>query len=120
MVVIRRELPRTSIASPASGLSHRSVEDPPFRGPLDRPLVCSVFMVSSFYFRCLRRTPGRGAVLLLDVHPDGPDEDQQLARHRGEHRLLGLPITDEPATAAVQPVLSIPADRRDLLDTPDL
>src|SRR2546425_13309106 len=47
MVVIRRELPRTSVASPASGLSHRSVEDPPFRGPLDRPLVCSVFMVSS-------------------------------------------------------------------------
>src|SRR6266704_6752451 len=43
MVVIRRELPRTSIASPAMGLSHRSVEDPPFRGPLDRPLVCSVF-----------------------------------------------------------------------------
>ncbi len=44
MVVIRRELPRTSLASPASGLSHRSVEDPPFRGPLDRPLIGSDFI----------------------------------------------------------------------------
>ncbi len=45
MVVIRRELPRTSVARSAMGLSHRSHEDPPFRVPLDRPLVCSVFMV---------------------------------------------------------------------------
>jgi hypothetical protein len=41
MVVIRRELPRTRIASPAMGLSHSSVEDPPFRVLLDRPLACS-------------------------------------------------------------------------------
>src|SRR3989442_2009802 len=118
MVVIRRELPRTSIASPASGLSHRSVEDPPFRGPLDRPLVCSVFMVSSFYFRCLRRTPGRGAVLLLDVHPDGPDEAQQLARHRGDHLLLGLALADQPAIAAVQAVLRLPRGPLDLPPPP--
>src|SRR5881409_1859498 len=100
MVVIRRELPRTSIASPAMGLSHRSVEDPPFRGPLDRPLVCSVFMVPSFDSRYLRRAPRSGPVLLLHVHPDGPDEAQQLARHRGDHLLLGLALADQSAIAA--------------------
>src|SRR5437879_12591438 len=57
MVVIRRELPRTSVASPASGLSHRSVEDPPFRGPLDRPLIGSVFMMSGSDSGVLRRVP---------------------------------------------------------------
>ena len=31
MVVIRRELPRTSNAGRATGLPHRSFEDPPFR-----------------------------------------------------------------------------------------
>src|SRR5437879_9652718 len=39
MVVIRRELPRTSVARPASGLSPRRVEDPSFRVDLYRPLV---------------------------------------------------------------------------------
>src|SRR5207247_11071257 len=36
MVVIRRELPRTSVAGPATGLSRRSAEDPPSRVPPDR------------------------------------------------------------------------------------
>jgi hypothetical protein len=36
MVVIRRELPRTTCASWAWGLSHRIYEDSPFRVPLDR------------------------------------------------------------------------------------
>src|SRR5436309_4071342 len=51
MVVIRRELPRTRVASPAMGLSHRRLEDPPSRVPLGRPRVCSLFMVPPFDFR---------------------------------------------------------------------
>src|SRR5207249_1880271 len=115
LVVLRRELPRTRVASPAMGLSHRSLEDPPSRVPLDRPLVCSVFMVPPFDFRYLRRAPRRGPVLLLYVHSDGPDEAQQLTCHRGDHLLLGLALADQSAIAAVQSVLRLPGDRLDLL-----
>src|SRR2546427_13048258 len=108
MVVIRRELPRTSVASPASGLSHRSVEDRPFRGPLDRPLIGSVFMMGRSDSGGLRRVPRRSPVLLRDMHPDGPDEAQQLARHRGDRLLLGLALADQSAIATVQAVLRLP------------
>ena len=101
MVVIRRELPRTRVASPASGLSHRSVEDPPFRGPLDRPLIGSVFIMCGSDSGGLRRAPRRSPVLLLDMHPDGPDEAQQLTRHRGDHLLLGFALADQSAIATV-------------------
>ena len=100
MVVIRRELPRTRVASPASGLSHRSVEDPPFRGPLDRPLIGSVFMMCGSDSD-LRRAPRRGPVLLLNMHSDGPDEAQQLAGDRGDHLLLGFALADQSAIATV-------------------
>src|SRR2546426_4020005 len=120
MVVIRRELPRTSIAHSAIGLSHRSVEDPPFRGPLDRPLIGSIFIMGGSDSGGLRRAPRRSPVLLLHVHPDGPDEAQQLARHRGDHLLLGLALADQPAIAAVQAVLRLPGDRLDLLAQPGL
>src|SRR2546428_5248364 len=45
MVVIRRGLPRTSVASPASGPSPRNLEDPPFPGPPHRPPIRSLFMM---------------------------------------------------------------------------
>jgi hypothetical protein len=41
MVRIRRELPRTSFAGPAGGLSHRTNEDSPSRVRIDRRLLCS-------------------------------------------------------------------------------
>src|SRR2546428_978504 len=40
IIVIRRELPRTCGANLASGLSHRVLEGPPFRVPLDRRPPC--------------------------------------------------------------------------------
>src|SRR2546422_9237273 len=120
MVVIRRQLPRTSIAHAASGLSHRSVEDPPFRGPLDRPLIGSIFIMGGSDSGGLRRAPRRSPVLLLDMHPDGPDEAQQLARHRGDRLLLGLALADQSAIATVQAVLRLPGDRPDLLAQPGL
>src|SRR5438552_7980528 len=40
MVVSRRELPRTSAAGPAKGLSRRSAEDPPSRVRPDRRPLC--------------------------------------------------------------------------------
>lgn len=50
MVVIRRELPRTNVAGPATGLSHNRYEDPPVRVPLDRPLLCPALIA---FARCL-------------------------------------------------------------------
>jgi hypothetical protein len=44
MVMIRRELPRTTVAGPAMGLSHRINEDPPCRMPFDLRLLRSRFI----------------------------------------------------------------------------
>src|SRR3989449_6264062 len=116
MVVIRRELPRTSVARSARGLSHRSAEGPPFRVPSDRPLIGSMnIMLGS---RCplgLSGAPSRRAQTLLDVYSDRPDEAQQLARDGGDRLLLGLALADQPAVTVVQPVLGLPSDRFDLL-----
>jgi hypothetical protein len=48
--------------------------------------------------------------LLLDVHPDGPDEPQELARDGGHGELLALPARDELPVLAVEPVLRLPGD----------
>ncbi len=53
MVMIRRELPRTTVAGPAMGLSHRIDEDPPCRMPFDRRLLRS---------RCIRLIPSQPLV----------------------------------------------------------
>src|SRR5947208_1300711 len=98
MVVIRRELPRTSVARSARGLSHRSHEDPPFRVPSDRPLIGSMNMtLDSRLPQGLCGAPSCRAQALLDVHPDRPDEAQQLARDGGDHLLLRLALADQPA-----------------------
>ena len=60
MVVIRRELPRTNIAGPATGLSRNRDEDPPVRVPLDRPLICPAIIAVT---RCLPAEPLRHSPL---------------------------------------------------------
>jgi len=96
MVVIRRELPRTSIAGPASGLSHRSHEDPPHRVPSRPSPRPPCFIMPRFFqvFR-LRRTTALDAdrgVSLLDLNTDRPDEPKELPCHGGGHLLLGLSL----------------------------
>ena len=116
MVVIRRELPRTRDASPAKSLSHRTVEDSPFRVPLDRRLPC-VHRFSSLRGSRLRRWTLRVGLRrhrLLDRHTDRPDEPKELACDSGHHLLLDLALPNQPAVTAVQSVLRLPGDRLDL------
>ncbi len=107
MVMIRRELPRTTVAGPAMGLSHRINEDPPCRMPFDQRLLRS---------KCLRLISSRpnssvstedplslratghdlDTQALLQVDPDGPDETRQLSRHGGHHLLFDLAAADQP------------------------
>src|SRR5438445_7028263 len=90
MVVIRRELPRTSVAGPATGLSRRSAEDPPSRVPPDRRPLCSSIPIGAL--PAVRvALGGRGRApwrVSLDVHTDRPDESEELAADRG-HDLRG-------------------------------
>src|SRR5438046_10494486 len=58
MVVIRRELPRTRVAGPARGLSHRSAEDPPSRVPPHRRPLCASSVI--VVVRAVRAALGGG------------------------------------------------------------
>ena len=102
MVVIRRELPRTQVASRVRGPSHRWNEGPPFRVPLDRRLPC-LHALRSFRSARLGRRSSCGPRLggLLDRHPDRPDEPEKLPRHGSDHLLMDLALRREPPVAAM-------------------
>src|SRR5206468_7993872 len=81
IIVIRRELPRTSVAGPASGLSHRSHEDPPTREPSDRRSPCSCHLLGSGPAPLRRVT----SLLAFDLDSDGPQETDELAPDGRDH-----------------------------------
>src|SRR6266852_9649397 len=113
MVVIRRELPRTSVAGPARGLSRRSAEDPPSRVPPDhRPLCSRSVIVVVLAVRAALGGSGRTAGrVLLDVHADRPDKAEELAGDRGHDLRGGFPLGEQAHVAAVEPVLRLPGER---------
>src|SRR5512132_3669587 len=100
MVVIRRELPRTSVAGPAIGLSRRSARGlscPCVPRPTPtRHHACGwwlgelvrVLVPNKHVWHLCRSFVG--GLLALDRDPDGPDEAQQFSRDRGYHLLLDL------------------------------
>src|SRR5947207_14058755 len=120
MVVVRRELPRTRVAGPARGLSHRSAEDPPSRVPPDRRPLCSssVIVVVLAVRAALGGGGGTACRVLLDVHADRPDKAEELAADRGHDLRGGFPLGDQSHVASVQPVLCLPGERFDLLAQP--
>jgi len=98
MIVIRRELPPTKNAGPVEiDLSHRCGEDSPFRVPCDLCPQCPIFIASlpplAALLLCGAFSPLR--LSTLHAHPDGPDEAQHLARHRGHHLLLRLSFAQQ-------------------------
>src|SRR5436190_3746943 len=113
MVVIRRELPRTRVAGPATGLSRRSAEDPPSRVPPDRRPHCSSILIRVLpVVRAALGARGRATCgVLLDVHTDRPDKAEELAADRGHDLRGGFPLGDQSRVASVQPVLCLPGER---------
>src|SRR6266446_1951134 len=124
MVVIRRELPRTNIAGPATGLSHNTHEDPPVRVPLDRPLICPALIAFARFLtsESLRHSPlvRRFAETVLNGCADRPDEPQQLSAHRRDHLLFGLAPGRQLPEPLMQPMLRLPGDLLDLFAEPFL
>jgi hypothetical protein len=106
MVVIRRELPRTSSASLAGGRSHRTDEGSPFRMP-PRPRS------HGHDADCLRAL--RGGALALDLKANGPDKAEQLAPDGGDDVLLGLAAPREATVTTMPAMLRLPGDRFDRL-----
>lgn len=105
MVMIRRELPRTNIAGPAMGLSHRIDEDPPCRVPFDqrpfRSKCISLISSRSGSFASTEdplslRSAGHdlNAHALFQVDPDSPDETRQLSCYGGHHLLFDLAASE--------------------------
>src|SRR5512135_3610411 len=86
MTVFRRELPRSSSANSTEGLSHRSVEDPPFVG---RPIS--------------------------SLRQGGPQESGQFASDGGDHLLFGFAAGGEAPVAAREALLGLPGAGDDLL-----
>ena len=77
MVVIRRELPRTSVVGQVGILPHRRVEGPPFRvrpRPTPALLQCALRLPSSKWAVAVELshspTPCGPWLLLLDLYPD--------------------------------------------------
>src|SRR5271166_4635680 len=50
-------------------------------------------------------------MLTLDVHPDGPDEAEQLAPHGGHDLLVRHASFGKSSIALMEPVLGLPGDR---------
>jgi hypothetical protein len=112
MVVIRRELPRTTCAG--SGWTARidSGEDSPM--PWTGPAADSLrFMVSALASGGLC---GKGEPFsaLLGLYPNGPDKAQQLARHRSHGQLRTFASRTEFAVPIMQALLSSPGNLPDL------
>ena len=120
MVVIRRELPRTSVAGPATKACRIGVRE-------DSPLPCAIPAADPWcLYRVhgyspltsggpLERAPGRDSLRALGRDADGPDEAEQLTAHRGDDLLLGLALCQQPRVAGVQAVLGLPGDCLDVL-----
>jgi hypothetical protein len=94
MVVIRRELPRTSHAGLAGGRSHRTDEGSPFQVP-PRPRS----------HPCHARVGDLRGVLALDLDTDGPDEAEELASDGGHDVRSGFATGGEAPVAVMKPVL---------------
>jgi hypothetical protein len=64
---------------------------------------------------CVRRLE---ALLVLDLHADGPDEAEQLATDGDGDLLPQLPLGQQASVARAQPVLRLPGDLLDLVIAP--
>ena len=122
MVVIRRELPRTSFVGQAVCLPHSSAEGPPFRVPFARRSLCSERKRSRIFpLKCtvdLRDSTmllRAISLLVFDLYSDGPDESEQFTSDGRDYFLSELPLGHEAPVARAETVLCLPGDLLDLL-----
>ena len=118
MVVIRRELPRTRVAGPARGLSHRSHEDPPFRVPFDRRSLCSSRRHDALFVLPPPVTPRGGASRRARPATPIAQMKPRSSRPTAVTTLRSASPCREPAVARMQSMLRLPGDLLDLLAQP--
>jgi len=119
IILIRRELPLTYVASPAEPVAkgRRGFSFVPAPAAADPVLELSSVVHSLDRFSSCRHLQLAGG---FRFDPDGPDETQQFAPYRGDDLLLVLACRHQLQVALVQPDLRLPGDLFDLFRDPFL
>ena len=117
MVVIRRELPRTSGADPAAmGLSHSGDEDSPL--PCAAPAADRLCLYRVHELLAASRPSGSSPYLplvTLELTADRPDEAEQLPAESGDDLLLVFTLGQQRSITGMQAMLRAPGDGLDRL-----